>query len=364
MKFFNFLGNFFFATVLGCTFSYSSDLEEIPLNERIGRMIMVGFPGTDPHDKIVKPVLNHIENKTIGGVILYNSKFSNINIESPEQLKKLTGTFKDINQKLDIALDQEGGKVQRIKFSGSFPTAKDIATKSLDEASLIYQKMAKELSDYNITLNLGPVVDLDNPLSEAIGKYERSYSKDPQVVIDYARTFIKAHHQYDVKTALKHVPGHGLVEDDTHLGLVDGTSKASKDELIPFYTLKDETDMIMTAHLIRRDLDETYPVTLSPTILKTLLRDTGFQKPIISDDLLMKAISDNYGFEKAVVLSINAGCDYLLFSKMTGNFEKEVVEDIPTYVNKTIQKAIQNGDISEKRINDSYKRLEDLNKVR
>ena len=177
--------------------------------------------------------------------------------------------------------------------------------------------MAKTLAAAGINHNLAPVVDINsNPANPVIGALGRSFSADPAVVIAQARAFIEAHHAHDVTTTLKHFPGHGSSQADSHLGLVDVSATWQRDELEPYRVLIGEgiVDTVMTAHVFNTQLDPTYPATLSKATITGILRDElGFDGVVITDDMNMQAITSQYGFEQAAVLAVQAGADLLAY---------------------------------------------------
>jgi beta-N-acetylhexosaminidase len=158
-----------------------------------------------------------------------------------------------------------------------------------------------------------------------------------------------------VKTAVKHFPGHGSSQDDTHLGFVDVTHTWQEIELFPYRNLITEglVDMVMTTHVFNEYLDNEYPATLSRNILTGILRERlGFNGVVMTDDLQMKAIRDHYGLEHAVELAILAGADVI----NVGN-NMEYWSDSTEKIARIIKSLLNKGTINEKRVDDSYKRI-------
>jgi beta-N-acetylhexosaminidase len=213
------------------------------------------------------------------------------------------------------------------------------------------------LKEVGINLNYAPVVDVNtNPNNPIVAGKERSFSADPYQVAKHALEFIRSHHQENILCTLKHFPGHGSSRADSHLGMVDVTDTWSRDELIPYQQIiqAGEADAIMTAHVFNRSLDPQYPATLSkPTITGLLRGELGFNQVVFSDDMQMKAIANHYGLETAVQKVIEAGVDILVVGNNTGNF----VPDIAKQMFTTIKNLVQNGTISEARIEESYQRI-------
>jgi len=339
---------------------------DVSLDVKIGQMIMVGFRGLDVNDN--SPIIRDIFDRHIGGVIIFNYDVPTStpirNIESPAQLKQLIAKLQAASPiPLLIAIDQEGGKVCRLKQSSGFPpTLSAQYLGSINDLSLTRRhaaQIAKILARLGINLNLAPIVDLNiNPDNPIIGRLGRSFSADPNVVTVHAAEFIKAHHRYGVLCALKHFPGHGSSTGDSHLGLTDITNTWSSNELIPYENLIREglADVIMTAHVYNANLDAEFPTTLSKPILTGLLRkQLHFDGVIISDCMQMRAITDYYGFETALRAAIEAGVDIILIAN-NSVFD----EDVASRAIAIIKKLIEEGKISPQRINLSYRRIKKL----
>ena len=255
------------------------------IEKKIGQMLMVGFYGTSasPNSQICRDIRRY----NLGGVILFDYNPTNRskpkNISSRTQLTRLTRQLQACSRdgKLLIAIDQEGGKVQRLKrrygFYGNFPKASSIKNMSNRQIRNTYIKMARELKRVGVNFNLAPVVDLDiNPRNRVIHGLGRSFGKDPKQVVKYAKIFIKAMNDYDILTSIKHFPGHGSSLGDTHRGFVDVTKLWSKKELEPYRRLKNQADTIMVAHVFNKHRDSKYPASLSyKTINKLLRQDIG-----------------------------------------------------------------------------------------
>ena len=219
--------------------------------------------------------------------------------------------------------------------------------------------MASTLSELGINLNFAPVVDLNrNPENPIIAKKERSFSQNPEVVISHAKQFIKAHAESGILTCIKHFPGHGSSASDSHLGFVDVTQTWSDIELLPYKKLisEDNVDCIMTAHVFNHNIDPSYPATLSRVFIDEILRRRlGFKGVVISDDLNMRAISDNYSLEESLLLAINAGVDILLIS-----YNEDCKEKLFVNLIAIIKSMVKEGSIPEERINKSYNRIRSL----
>ncbi len=334
---------------------------DVSLERKIGQMIMIGFRGVDI-DNATLISEKQVTRGEIGGVLILP-----YNIENRKQFLKLIKDIKSIKTTypLLVAIDQEGGKICRLNDANgftSFPSSKEVArAKTPREAFKLYLKMAGIIKGTGINLNLAPVVDLDiNPDSPAIGKIERSFSADPNIVLSYAEQFISAHRETGVLTSVKHYPGHGSAGNDTHLGFTDVTGTWKKIELIPYRELikKGLVDTVMTAHVVNADVDDKYPASLSEKHVEENLRGRlGFDGVIITDDLQMGAVSNIYPLEDIVINAINSGSDILLFANYFNLDPK-----ISGKVRKIIIQAIDEGKIKRERIEESFQRIMKLKK--
>ncbi len=334
------------------------------VKKMIGKMIIYGFYGTkiNSDDKLYKDIKRY----DLGGVILFDTspkdkrKFKNI--KSPSQVQKLTSQLQNIKDtKLLIAIDQEGGYVQRLRKKRGFietKSAKYISSQDTNYAKKEYKNLAYNLNKNGINLNFAPVVDLAlNPKNKVIYKLNRSYGKDVKDVIKYSSIFIEQLKKKKIISVLKHFPGHGSSLKDSHKGFVDITNTWQKKELEPYkYFIKnDDVDMIMSAHVYNKNLDENYPATLSYKINTKLLRDKlKFKGVLISDDLQMHAISKHYTLKQTVTLAINSGVNMLLFANQLAKpLSLDVIID-------TIYKQIKEGNIALEKIIQSNKKIDNL----
>jgi len=347
-------------------FLEAKELSEENIKKMIGRMLVVGFN----EETITKKskIYSDIKKYSLGGVILFDKYYTDRsrtkNIRSPKQLKELTSSLQKINkEKLIISIDQEGGRVARLKEAYGFgvtESAKNIGEQNdVKFAKNIYANLADELSDSGINCDFAPVVDLAvNENNRVIFGLERSYGKSPKKVVKFADIFIYELKKRNVLSVLKHFPGHGSSLGDSHKGFVDVTQTWSDIELEPYSLLiaKNRVDMIMTAHVFNRKLDEKYPATLSYKVNTKILREKlGFKGVIISDDLQMKAISKHYSLKETVTLAINAGVNMLLFGNQLGNQNVDELVDI-------IYTQIKNKKIDFSKIEESNNLITSLKK--
>lgn len=340
---------------------------DVDLATKIGQMLIIGFRGFEVNQNDI--IAQDIRDRHIGGVILFDydtmQRSAKRNIASPAQVQRLIAQLQSFAQiPLLMTVDYEGGQVNRLKEKFGFPaTVSHHYLGQRDDLTLTAKHattMAKTLANAGFNLNFAPVVDLDiEPNNPIIGKLERSFSADPMRVTRHALEFINAHRQYGIQCTLKHFPGHGSAKQDSHLGLTDVTHSWSEQELEPYRQLiqAGQVEAIMTAHVFNAKLDAIYPATLSKPTISGLLREKlGYRGVIISDDIQMRAITSHYGLEIAVQKAIEAGVDMIIAGNNVGLFEPDIAMRIVTI----IQRLVSNGMISASRIDESYRRIQNL----
>jgi beta-N-acetylhexosaminidase len=338
------------------------------LEQKIGQLFLIGFQG-DTIDAS-HPVVADITQRNLGGIILFDrslaTKKDHNNIQSADQVKLLTATLQGFARTpLLIGVDQEGGKVRRLKPELGFPataSAAELGQKNDITLTAIHAATtADTLQALGFNLNLAPVVDVNSfAANPVIGRLDRSFSSSPETISTHAGEWIKVHQTRGVLSCLKHFPGHGSSRTDSHLGFTDITGTWSPEELQPYKDLikSGQADAIMTGHLFHQELDPIYPATLSTRIIGNLLRqELQFSGVVISDDLQMKAITDRYGLEEAACLALAAGVDLLVI----GN-NLDYAPDILTRIIPAILQAIRAGKLQEKMIHEAYARIQQLKK--
>lgn len=335
------------------------------LGIKIGQMILIGFPGP----KVDPIVLEEIRSGKAGTIILFEknvprAKWPRVNGPAAfTPLKKIIWTYQQAAPiPLFVAIDEEGGRVNRLKSKYGFP--RSISAQSmgsggtLDSVRFYSESTATTLAGLGINVNFAPCVDLGvNKKNTVIYKVGRAYSANPDSVALLAGEFINRHRRYGVITVLKHFPGHGSSLADTHFGLADVTQTWAPTELIPYERLlaSGQVDGIMTAHIVNKALDPAaYPGTLSHRMLDSLLRKKlNYNGVVFSDDMQMQAITKQYGVEEAIRLSINAGVDILCFSNNIAGSEERTV----TKVHNIIRSQVESGKIPRERIDQSFRRI-------
>ena len=328
-----------------------SSVFAVDLDTKIGQMILIGFNGDNVDSSEFQKVLEQSKNGKITGVILFRK-----NIKSKNDLIKMNEELiKNSPIAPFISIDNEGGYVQRYDFI-EHKSPKDVSKLSAYEAKKEYSLMATLLKELKINLNFAPCVDLEINKNSIISTKKRSYGDKPEIVTKYSKIFIQEHNKKNIATSIKHFPGHGSVEGDTHLGFVDATKTFKSQELKPYFDLRmlDKLNMVMVSHIFNSNLDKKYPASLSEKTIKDFLIDEiGFNGVIISDDYDMGAIRKNYSLREIVVNSINSGINILMFSN---NIEVND-DDIVPKIKKIIKEEIAMGNINIQDINSSYNKI-------
>ncbi len=350
------------ATTLLLSSLFAQETKQVTLDEKIASLVVIGFQGTEvtADSMIVKEVQNGL-----GGVILFDqdpmNKMKRKNIVNTAQLTKLDADLQAVLEtKLLICVDEEGGKVARLKAKDgfkTFPSAQDVAKGEEAKAGEHYDAMSKMLAKNGVNTNFAPSVDLLFSYNPIIAGKKRAYSSDPKVVSKYASIFVEEHRKNHVVTVIKHFPGHGSSKADSHKGFTDVTNTWTSKELEPFQNMIEaqKVDMIMTAHIFNKNLDPKYPATLSYKVNTGLLRNQmHYEGVIITDDLQMAAIHKHYSLKETVTLALNSGVDILLFANQLATpLRLETIIDV-------VKGQIKAGKIKEERINESYARVQKL----
>lgn len=326
----------------------SEVVSKMSLEEKIGQMILAGISGTTM-DANTKKLVNQFH---IGGIIFYKNNFN-----TPAQTIQLVNQLKTENSSrlpLFLSTDQEGGRVTRLPGGlTNFPTNEQIGKVNNREFSYkIGTLLGRELKEFGLNLDFAPVLDINsNPNNPVIG--DRSFGNNLEIVSELGIQTMKGIQSQNVIPTIKHFPGHGDTSVDSHLDLpiVNKSLKELKElELIPFErAIDDGADVVMVAHILLPKLDKTNPASMSKVIMTDLLRDQlSFNGVIITDDMTMGAITEHFDIGKAAVESVKAGSDIILVGHNYDNVMK---------ISSSLKTAVQNGEISEQRLNESTERI-------
>lgn len=284
------------------------------IKNKVGQMLMIGFEELQVSDEVKK----FIKDSNIGGAIYFSR-----NYESPAQIAELSNEIQDTRKHqhlpLFISIDHECGKITRLKKPFTlFPEPSNLGEVNSPKLSFeVGQVNARELSAVGINLNFAPVLDVNsNAQNPIIGN--RAFSRNPDICASIGSAYVRGLQKGGVMGCAKHFPGHGETSTDSHKELpkISKTiEKLDQLELIPFKKVfKSKVDFCMTAHILNSQIDPDYPATLSHTTIQEVLRShCRFSKVIITDDMEMNAISDNYDDIEAAELAVNAGVDILLY---------------------------------------------------
>jgi len=322
------------------------------------RCVFVGIQGTTP-----APAELELVRRGVGAVILFAR-----NVAEPSQVAELARSLKAAAPgPLLICVDQEGGRVQRLRppHWTAWPSMRRLGeidqqggldgTNGTVIAEGVGEMIARELSASGIDLDFAPVLDVDtNPDNPVIG--DRSFSRDPRRVARLGVALAQGLERSGVASCGKHYPGHGDTSQDSHLTLprlAHDEKRLWEVELVPFVAAaRAGIASVMTAH-VRFETFDRLPATLSPVALRLLRRDVGFRGCCISDDLEMRAISDIWGVPDAAELSITAGCDAVLVCH-TLQHQHDAID--------AIARGARAGPLPRERLAEAASRLETLQK--
>jgi len=324
-------------------------LNAMSMEEKIGQLVITGVEGYE-FDAKAQAL---IEKYKIGGFVLFKK-----NIRDPEQMLELLNSLKKTNEvnsiPLFLAIDEEGGRISRLPDEfWKTPSSQKIAEINDSEFTFKLSSIVGErLKACGFNMNFAPVLDVNsNPNNPVIG--DRSFSHDPSVVSIQGIQTMKGLRTQNIIPVAKHFPGHGDTVVDSHLDLPvldHNLDRLYNLELIPFaLAIENQIEVIMSAHILLPKLDPDNPASLSPNIISKVLReDLGFEGLVITDDLTMGAVLDNYDIREAAVQAIIAGSDIVL---VCHDFQKEEA------VLQALRQAVENGDISLKRIEQSVYKI-------
>ncbi len=328
---------------------YDALLNTLTLEEKIGQMLMGSFSGTDAEE-----ALSLIDDFQIGGIILFKD-----NISSVENTAALTRTIQDhalerTGVYMLLATDQEGGRVARLspELMPQSPSPRYLGQhNAVQEVRALARETAYCFRQVGLTMNLAPVIDVrTNPANNVIG--DRSFGNDPGLVSSLGVAYIQELQRNGIIATAKHFPGHGASTEDSHevipIAHFNGDDSLEV-HLYPFREVIEEgVEAVMTAH-VQYPMTDMHPATLSKRFLVEILRDEmGFEGVVISDDLAMRSMSNNYTIESIAVESVNAGTDILLLSGTSRNLRN---------LQNGLLQAVERGDISVERIDESVERI-------
>jgi len=328
------------------------DINELSIQEKIGQMLIIGMDTNYITDRIKTMITKY----KIGGIILYRKNFNTY-----DKMLELIQQLKDLNKvnkiPLFIAIDQEGGRVNRMpKEIQNLPPANKIALQNDEE---LVKKSAgltgKLLKNSGFNLNFAPVLDIKNFSNEhAIG--DRCFGNDKETVAKYGVATMKSLQEQGIVSVIKHFPGHGATNKDSHyfLPIINKKIKNLENEdMYPFeQAINNGADCLLVGHLLIKNITGLYPASLSRKFISRYIRKKyKYNGLIFTDDLKMRAIRFLYGTTNSVVKAFKAGNDLIVF-RFNKDEEKNAIEKVV--------KLTLSSKIKENRINRSVKRIINL----
>ena len=285
----------------------------LSLKEKIGQMFMISL---NSKGSVSKKTIEMIQNYKVGGVILYRK-----NYETYEEMIEIINELKKANKgnkvPLIISIDQEGGRVSRFpkeqinRLYDAYTVAK---TGSIENVEKNSELIAKLCSQSGINMNFAPVLDIKRfEDTQAIG--DRCFSEDKEEIIKYGIASVKQYKKNGVIPVIKHFPGHGATQVDSHSGIpVINSSKEDLEnndiDVFKKVIASNQTDAIMVGHLLVKNIDNKYPASFSKKIIEEYLSD--YKGIIITDDFKMRAVLLHYNLIKASFRSIDAGANIIM----------------------------------------------------
>ena len=331
-------------------------LQEMTLEEKIYQLFIITPEALTKYKTVTaagEVTKKSLQDHPVGGLVYFSN-----NLINPAQPSKMLADTLHYSYEINgiplfLCIDEEGGRVARIGKNTDFSVESVTAMANISSKEEAYKAgstIGKYLLDLGFNFNFAPNADvLTNSKNNVIG--DRSFGKNTQHVIDYATAVSDGLHSQNIMSTFKHFPGHGATEGDTHEGFAytdKSYQELLKNELQPFLAAKDAgVDAIMVSHIsVPQIVGDNTPCTLSKLMITDILRDDlKFDGLVVTDALDMGAITKMYSPEEAAVMAIDAGVDLLL---MPEDFEKAFAG---------IVDAVENGDITEERINESMKRI-------
>ncbi|MET0234826.1 MAG: glycoside hydrolase family 3 N-terminal domain-containing protein [Kibdelosporangium sp.] len=308
--------------------------------QRLAQLLMIGVPGDAA--AAAKLVRDH----QVGGIFVHANPAGLLTDGKLAQVRSAAQV------PLTVAIDEEGGRVQTVDpIAGSIPSARRMAaTMTPDQVKAKAADRGRFLNTAGITMNFAPVVDVSGkPDKTVIG--DRSFSADPKTVRQYATAFATGLSSTGVLPVLKHFPGHGNVDADSHKGtaVTPPLSQLEGADLLPYKDLGAYGPAaVMLGHLVVPELTGKEPATLSPAAYRLLRTQFRFDGLAMTDDLgSMRAVSDRYDLPEAVLRAIVAGADVALWS--SGTRVGEVLD--------RLEKAAQSGELPAERLRDALRHV-------
>ena len=316
-------------------------LDSMTTEEKVGQLFLARCPAENAAEDIT--------DYHLGGYILFGQDFEN---ETPDSFRQKITDYQTLSPiPMLIAVDEEGGTVCRVSSHRAFRDSRFSSPRDAYAAGGMEQVLAAEtekaalLRDLGINVNMGPVCDITTDSGAFM--YTRSLGENPEETARFASSTVRIYSNYKLGSVLKHFPGYGN-NTDTHTGIATDLRTLAELEavdLVPFSAgIIAGCDAILVSHTIITCLDDTQPATLSPAVHDYLRNTMGFEGVIVTDDLVMQAITDAYGAEEAAVLAVLAGNDLLCSTEYRIQYP-------------AVLEAVQTGRISMEQLEESVLRV-------
>lgn len=339
-------------------------MDNLSIDEKIAQMLIVYYIG-DEYDENLSNIIKEVKP---GGFILMSDNITTYD----RTLNFVKGMQNDSDIPMIISTDEEGGSVQRIKGIRDISVT-DIPymyylgqTKDKNLAYKVGEIIANELRTIGVNLTYAPVMDIySNPNNIVIGK--RSFGSDPNTVYDMATSLKNGIEDNLVNTCIKHFPGHGDTETDSHfeIPIINKTlDELENSDLLPFIKSINDTNMIMVGHIaLPKITNSSIPASLSKEIVTDLLKNKyNYKGLVITDALNMRSLTNNYSDKEIYTMAINAGVDLLLMpngSKNAIKYIKEAIDDEEiniNIINESVRKILtyKYSNIKENYLDKSY----------
>ena len=339
------------------TDAVEAKLTAMTLREKVGQLFWVRPEALDfsrnPEKKtLTQSMQRNLEQYPVGGIVVFKK-----NIQNEDQLSSLIADFQNTSPiPMIVAVDEEGGAVARLANHEAFSLPKYKSAREIGEtgdpeqARQMGQTIGGYLHSYGFNLDFAPVADVDsNPANPVIGR--RAFSTDAQQTAQMVAAAVEGFHEAGMLCTVKHFPGHGDTGQDSHYGTATSYKtweEMKAMEMLPFEAgIAAGVDVVMTAHITTPNATtDGLPASLSYTMISERLRgELGFQGVIVTDALEMNAIKNHFAPEQAAVAALRAGVDVLL---MPSNLRKAF---------DGVVQAVEDGTISEERLNESVRRV-------
>jgi len=322
-------------------------------------LLILGFSGNNAQSPSALALAEQIRAGSVGGVV-----FVKDNIGDKDDVLRLTGLFSHgAPRKVIVAIDHEGGAVQRLVEAhgcAKLPSAQRVAADyTVAEAHQLYSEAGRAVARLGFNLNLAPVVDLENAGNPAIGRYGRSFSADGGTVAAYAGVFIRGFAASGVCCVLKHFPGQGGAQRDSHEAAPDISAVWSESDLLPFRRLIREgpADAVMTGYsLLKSVASDNRPAALSREIVTGLLHNQlDFDGVAMTDDLDMGAVGYGFARRSAIMQALEAGNDALMVRN-----RRDYDPALPATIASWIGEALADGTLALGALSESADRVRKL----